>query len=450
MANPDINPFYQTNATNEGDAGMVVNANLQTPRQLDDGRWQLYSQDSMYGLTPEWDAQHGWVTTNDNYQGYNKKLQQVYDAKGPGGGRDITGQNAMLLMSAAIGGFGAYAGAGEAAAATSAAEYGGGYAGSLELPGAVNALAPATGAAANTAGLTQMGIDAGLSGQALEQFVANGGAASLAEIGGSALGAGLADMGGELVAPGAENTMGQNFTDSQFLQPSEVPLSATPPLSETPGGTPWNEELAQQELDANFDLDPNNQIPPTDSTVPPLSPLQKAWQKATDDPLGTITKLGTLGLGAAGVLNARSASNKAAGQISQVGAPQAAVGNQLLQQFQSGTLSTADKYRIDQWEQAAIAQLRQFYEKAGIGTSTSAMTAEQNVRAKAEAMRSQALLSTLQTGLSTLNITDKNQLEAIKMQYAGDQNAMTNASQFLQAYAALQRTQGTTTGTAKV
>lgn len=313
------------------------------------------------------------------------------------------------------------------AAANSAAGFGTGAAAGATA-GALGEGSIPDPSAADTVGLTQMGIDAGLTGDALAQFVANGGAADIA-----GLTAGLPGLDLSSLSSGGGNQLELlNGTGPSGLDPN---LEG---LGENIGdGTEWGTD---ETLNHTGDeaANPTNTLN-IDPTKVPLSLLQKAINKLSDDPLGTALKAGTLGLGVAGAVGSRNAGNKSAADIRAIGAPQAAIGNQLLQQFQSGTLSPADKNAIDTWERSAISQLRQFYAKAGISSSTQAMHGEQQVRAKAEAMRSQALLSTLTTGLNALGVTDKYQLEAIKAQLAGDQQAMTNASNFLNAFANLSR-----------
>lgn len=157
-------------------------------------------------------------------------------------------------------------------------------------------------------------------------------------------------------------------------------------------------------------------------------------KETMDKVLNGLAKYGPLGLGAASILGNRGAAKKAAGQIREVGGPQRAIANDMITQAQAGNINQADQYQIDQWKQGAIAQSRAYYAKAGISDSSMAQNAEAEINAKATAMHEQARQQLLQTGLETLNITDKTQVAAIQAELAGDQQTQQQITQFMNAY----------------
>ena len=152
------------------------------------------------------------------------------------------------------------------------------------------------------------------------------------------------------------------------------------------------------------------------------------------DALEKLVKYGPLALGAAGMMNQRAAANRFRSQMQSLSGPQRRMGEQLLAQYESGKLNAGDAARIDQWEQSAIAQSRQFFSRAGTADSTQAQTSEQNIKQQAEAMRQQALKGLLTTGLNTLNVTDQYQAAGLEAEMQADQQATQAAMNFLGSY----------------
>jgi hypothetical protein len=150
--------------------------------------------------------------------------------------------------------------------------------------------------------------------------------------------------------------------------------------------------------------------------------------------LDTALKYGPLALGVGGAVYNRYAASQYAKQLKNVGADQRAVGESLIQQYQSGKLNPADQYAIDQWEQGAVSQMKDYYARAGMADSSVAQNAAAEIHNKAVAMKQQALNNLLTMGTNILNTTDQYQQMAIQAEMQGDQAMAQNALLFLSAY----------------
>lgn len=158
-----------------------------------------------------------------------------------------------------------------------------------------------------------------------------------------------------------------------------------------------------------------------------------------------LTRYGPLALGAAGLtqnyLTGRAASKK----IGQIGGPQREAGQQLINQYNSGQLTVADSANIAAYEASATAAANQYFDKAGMGSSSSKASSLATIQANVAAMKSQALQNYLKLGTSMLNVTDEYQLAAIQQGIRNDQDMMRLIFGFGQTYGAWNRSLATMT-----
>lgn len=142
-------------------------------------------------------------------------------------------------------------------------------------------------------------------------------------------------------------------------------------------------------------------------TAEPASWLQRGAQS-----LGLTNKEGNLNLGTALTGAGLGASalqqshlNKQMGnaqkEIAGVTAPLKDAQQHLMAQYNSGQLNASDAQHIHDWEQGQVAQVKQYYAKAGLADSDMAQKAIGDVTAKAEAMRQQALQNYLSQAITT-------------------------------------------------
>jgi hypothetical protein len=113
-------------------------------------------------------------------------------------------------------------------------------------------------------------------------------------------------------------------------------------------------------------------------------------------------------IGAVGsLLSANKAGSGASGgsataPLAGVQATQQALSNQLLSQYQNGTLTAADAYKWDTWEAQQTAATKQYYASAGLGNSDMMTKALGDVKAQAAAGRSAAQNQYLTQAISAL------------------------------------------------
>ena len=141
--------------------------------------------------------------------------------------------------------------------------------------------------------------------------------------------------------------------------------------------------------------------------------------------------------GLAGLATSSSNANKYFDEIKALGGPQRDIANQLLAQYKAGTLNAADSFKIQQTKQAAINRANDFYAKAGIPDSTQLQGTLHDIDVQADAQTEQARQNLLKQGLDELNVTDNTQVEAIKAQIAGDQEAAKALTAFMQMLGSL-------------
>ena len=111
-------------------------------------------------------------------------------------------------------------------------------------------------------------------------------------------------------------------------------------------------------------------------------------------------------IGAVGSLlsanKAGSSGGSATAPLAGIQQEQQAIADQLFKQYQTGTLNTADAYKVDQWEKQQIAATQQYYGQAGLGKSDMLTKALGDVKAQAASMRSQAQNAYLTQAIAAL------------------------------------------------
>ena len=133
------------------------------------------------------------------------------------------------------------------------------------------------------------------------------------------------------------------------------------------------------------------------------------------------------------LISAPKAAAKQAGQISQVGATQRAVGESLVSQAQAGQLNPADAYNIQQWQQQAIASANAYYAQAGLSDSSMHTKAISDIQAQAVAYQQQAIQTMLTQGVNILNGLNATQVAGINAETAASKDAAAQSQAFLNA-----------------
>jgi len=330
-----------------------------------------------------------------------------------------------------------------------------------------DALAFASDAGLGSAGLADAATSAAAGGGSLGFGGGPSGFAGLADSGTSAaagganlgFGGGATDTttlaadslipGGGSVMPAADTTAAADTTLSGFTSPTDFSLgaglnSSSSFLGDTSGlglSAPSSGSFGDYSLASGTSSGSSLGEPiagaATDSSGPfGLSKDTLAWLNSP------AAKLGLSGLN---MMRGQSASNQAAGQLRQVGAPQRALGNQLVSEYNAGTLHPAAEAGIDMQEQQALAQAKQYFANAGMANSTQAQAAYAQIAANAEAQRQTAREQLLQVGLQQLGLTDQSTILAIQTQLQGNQAAQKNQSDFMANIGALMAGQQTPT-----
>jgi hypothetical protein len=165
-----------------------------------------------------------------------------------------------------------------------------------------------------------------------------------------------------------------------------------------------------------------------------------------------LSQLGALGKGAsqyaplAGLGMSAYAQHKAqsaADQLKGIAAPSSAVSNQLLGQYQTGTLNANDAYQIAQYEQQQTASIKQYYASAGLSNSSMESEALSQVAMQGNAMRAQAVQNLLSGGLQAAGVAQGPQVAAVQASVAADQQLGQASAAFMQALAKMNSSQGT-------
>ena len=332
-----------------------------------------------------------------------------------GGGAALDAATGAALSDAGVGLGAAGAGAGAAAAADTGASF----------------LGPATGAAAP-----------GMEGVSSIAPVTSAGAPELSGTA-AATGAGaapapyLSPSGAELPAAGGAIPSALSPVTPvtpQSLSPaaaSETPAAISAPMG-SPGGGGAGGVAENMSMGLSADGTPLTEDQLTGSILPAAG---AAGTSGIQQALSALKSYGPLGLTATNLLMNKGAQNKFASQMANVGSTQTAAANTMLSDAQAGKVNPADAYNIKTWADQAKAQAKQYYASAGLSDSSMATQAMADIDARANGMVQNALQTQLTTALNQLNISDQNQINAIKAEMAANSAAGTQGTAFLNALA---------------
>lgn len=279
----------------------------------------------------------------------------------------------------------------------------------------------ATDIGIGSAGAAGLGTAAGSLAPAVEAGLGAGAAGAIGAGGGGTV-PGDAFMPGGLVSGGASNPVAGDAFMPGALAPSEglgsaggVALggalgpaggSATGSLSTnaqgalgTTGGTPAAQTITPPTAG------PTGGAPTAGATGGPgavsgiQSTVDKILKQMSDNPLGTAGAA----IGAANLARKPTAIPNAA-QLEGLGTQASGVATQLIQQYQSGTLSAGQQASLDQLTQQTKNQITQYFASIGQSDSTSAKQALAQVDSQAVAMKQQMLDNALQQGLGAIGV----------------------------------------------
>ena len=138
--------------------------------------------------------------------------------------------------------------------------------------------------------------------------------------------------------------------------------------------------------------------------------------------------------------------SSAASSLNSIAAPSSAVSNQLLSNYQTGTINPSDAFQISQWAQQQTAATQQYYANAGLSNSSMEAAALGQIQSQAVAMRGQALQNVLSAGLQAAGVAQGPQMAAVQASVAADNALSSASSNFINALAKM-NTAGTTTTT---
>jgi hypothetical protein len=128
-------------------------------------------------------------------------------------------------------------------------------------------------------------------------------------------------------------------------------------------------------------------------------------------------------------------------EIQKLGIPLTQQSNQLLQQYAAGKLNPGDQMAIDQFIRQTTAQAKQYYANAGLGDSSMAQEAIQQIQMQGEQMRQSALQGYLQNATNLATAGNAQQTTGINAQISADQNLQDSQANILQALAAMAASQ---------
>ena len=185
---------------------------------------------------------------------------------------------------------------------------------------------------------------------------------------------------------------------------------------------------------------PGGASPLTTTPSAPPSYLDKALGAISGNPIGAAS----VGLGAASLgeqLHALSAQK----QLQSAAAPAQALENQLMQQYQAGTLNPAQQAQVAQWAVQQKAQTQAYYAKAGLSNSSMEQDAMAQIDQQAQMMRQQILDSMLTSGVQAAGVANPLLIAGVNAGIQQDQAAMTNMQNFLNQLAKMNTPQPSTT-----
>ena len=230
---------------------------------------------------------------------------------------------------------------------------------------------------------------------------------------------------------GPQQTPTQAYQDFTGYQPAVMPDMGAAPMP-LPSAAP---SVSPGPATAGLPM----ATPPSVDRFPtmPQQPgfLEQAGQKVKDyftDPKQGVERAlraaGLVGTGLMGALQSRRAGQQAGAlgqQLTQVGAPYKAMGEQLIGMGQRGELTAPQQQALG----AMRAQTQQQLARAGVRGGTVSMQAEAAIQRQAEAFAQQ----NIDQGIKLLNIADQYTAQGIRAAYHGDADARNLALRFFSA-----------------
>lgn len=218
----------------------------------------------------------------------------------------------------------------------------------------------------------------------------------------------------------------------------EAPLTTpTSSFNQFSSGIAEDAGLTDSQLEANRIINSNTGT--TGINAPPGTATlgEKLLKKLTDNPLALVG----LAANAASSLAQRKSSGTTADKLNQMGAPVSDVAKDLLEKYKSGEINAGAAFDINTWEQQQINKAKNYFAKAGMSTSSSAVHAIEHIKAQATAMRDQSRQGLLTSGLQASQISYGPLTNAIQAQAQTDQAFSQSQAQALNALMLLQALQ---------
>lgn len=150
-------------------------------------------------------------------------------------------------------------------------------------------------------------------------------------------------------------------------------------------------------------------------------------------PYGKIAN--TLGMAGLAYQAGKGGQKDYGAQYAGIGKPATDVGTALIEKYNKGQLDPGDQYNIDQWSNSNIAAVKDAAARSGTSDSTMINQQVSQIQAQASSMKSSALNSMVQRGLSALQIGMGPQQAAIEAQIAQDQSIQSAQTAFFQTMA---------------
>jgi hypothetical protein len=327
--------------------------------------------------------------------------------------------------------------------------------------GAVDAgIGAGAGLGTGTLGTVGAGVDLAAPALTADEMATGAGAADALTAGAGATGA--ADLGaaansamasGSDIAGGAGasgaipssmDAMGNSYITGgpESMGGTPAPLDATPtsspydPSAPDPNAPPIDTTSDPYANETNKFLDQGSgptsvQTGVTPETNSSISNALKQLGVTGDNAFKYGLPAASLGMNAV----AQHKATSAADQLKQIAQPASSTSNNLLSKFNSGQISAADSYAINQQMQNSIAQAKQYYASAGLSNSSMEHEAIQNIQNNAENQRQQALQNMLTQGLSAAGTAQGPQLAAIQAGVQSDAQLQQATANFMSALA---------------
>ena len=178
------------------------------------------------------------------------------------------------------------------------------------------------------------------------------------------------------------------------------------------------------------------------SALKQLGAYGKTALSVGKDVAGIATPIASLLMAKKAQTAATTTGATAQNQLNAIAAPASAVSNQLLTNYQSGTLSTADQQSIAQYGQQQQAQIKQYYANAGLSNSSMEASALAQVGVQQNQMMQQALNNELSGGLSAAGVAQGPQLAGVTAATTADQQSQQAMTNFMQTLAKMYSSSG--------